>query len=281
MHEPLDPDRKPFRFITPSDAYQPCAVDENRFTWPSAAVVVPQADHRDRVLIFFQSLCASGQGMTSDIFHAMGVAEYWYDPAHVPGPDEPIQATILEEQLFEKPTDADSSYGQAAVLHDGYIYVYRCLANGTCSVGRIEPAGVTHPDHYRFWDGSTWAAGADHASSMDLPNHTFAIKPSVAYFPNSRLFVMADMADLHTGIIGLRVARSPQGPWSAPTYTLPPGCEHVYPHQCFGVEVHENMSDAGHIAITYYNPAIGLGESPVREVRVPVRIIPAGLASKR
>jgi hypothetical protein len=275
LHEPLDAEGKPYRFITPTSDYNPCLWGENRFLWPSAAITIHLPDGRDRVLVYYQSLCAApGKGMVHEMFKDMGVAEYLYDPAHRPGPDEPIQGRIINEQIFGHPDDGDSGFGQAAVLQGGLLYVYRCTPDGACYVGRVNPADATSSGAYTFWDGQDWVADEKAAGELEMPNRTFAMKPSVNYFPMSRLFVMVDTEELHTGVIAVRVARSPQGPWSEPALLIPPGCEHKFPQQCFGVEVHENMSDASAISITFYNPSIKLGESPVQGMRVPVRIVP-------
>jgi hypothetical protein len=107
---------------------------------------------------------------------------------------------------------------------------------------------------------------------MALPDHHYAVKPSVAAFPANHAFVMVDSADAGTGTISLRVARRPQGPWSAPLVITAPGCDHAYPQGCFGAEVHEDLSDASSVSVTYYNPAVALGASPVQHMRVPVRL---------
>ena len=125
LHEPLDAEGKPYRFITPTSDYNPCLWGENRFLWPSAAITIPLPDGRDRVLVYYQSLCAApGKGMVHEMFKDMGVAEYLYDPAHRPAPDEPIQGRIINEQVFGHPADGDSGFGQAAVLQGGLLYVY-------------------------------------------------------------------------------------------------------------------------------------------------------------
>jgi hypothetical protein len=275
LHEPLDGEGKPYRFLTPTSDYNPCLWGENRFLWPSAAVTIHLPDGRDRVLVYYQSLCAApGKGMVHEMFKDMGVAEYLYDPAHPPAPDAPIQGRIINEQIFGHPDDGDGGFGQAAVLQGGLLYVYRCTPEGACYVGRVDPSDATTNGAYTFWDGHDWIADEQAAAKLEMPNRTFAMKPSVNYFPMSRLFVMVDTEELHTGVIAVRVARSPQGPWSEPALLIPPGCEHRFPQQCFGVEVHENMSDASAISITFYNPSVKLGESPVQGMRVPVRIVP-------
>ena len=77
---------------------------------------------------------------------------------------------------------------------------------------------------------------------------------------------MADTAHLGSGIMSLRAVRYPEGPWGPAVAVLPPDCTSGYPRQCLGVEIHPQLGDDRSLALTYFNPGLALGESPVRFV---------------
>ena len=275
MHEPLDAANKPFRFITPTDSYQPCWWGQKRFVWPGAAVAIPTRDGLDHILIYYQSICAeSGHGLADDLFHDMGVAEFVYDAKHPPAATDPLRATVINEQIFEAPAD-HIPFGQAAVLQGDHIYAYRCPNQPLgCFAARVRSDRATVRSAYEYWDGAIWSSDVRRAQALTMPRQRYANKPSVTYLARSRMFVMADAAGLDSGRFTLRAARSAQGPWSDPIEYNPPGCLHPFPHHCFGVEVHQEFSDAGGLTLTYYNATVGLAESPVRGVRVAIRFRP-------
>lgn len=270
LWEPVDAGDKPYRFLTPTDLYQPCDAQHQRFLWIESAVTVPLDDGRDRVLIYYQSVCVkAGEPVDDQLFKDGGLAEYVYDPAHPPVAGQPIVGRILVEQLFPRPTDGLSPFGQAAVLHDDFVYVYRCRSNGSCSVARVGVHAAAQPGAYRYWDGVRWVADPARAIQLVDPGRSYALKPSVTYWPRAQVFLMADVLDLETGTIGVSVARNPVGPWSVPAPVTLPGCSRRHPYQCFGVEVHGDLSDRSALVFTYFNPAVGLELSPVGLARVP------------
>ena len=275
VHEPYDRDRHPFRFLTPTGDYRPCAAGQTRLIWPHATVTVPQADGRDRVLIYYQSVCsAGGVGLTTELFRDVGLAEYLYDPKQPPAADTPIRGTVLREQLFARPADAVETFGSGAAYDGSLVYVYRCERVGRCYVGRVDPAAVADPAAYGYWNGVDWQGTIGQAAPMALAGGGtgFAMKPSVRYLADRKLWVLADAAQFGAGTINLRLAHRPEGPWGPAAAVVPSDCTGTYPRQCLGVEVHPQFGDAGTLALSYYNPAVPLGESPVRFVRVSIEV---------
>jgi hypothetical protein len=272
--EALDDKKLPYRFLAPTAAYNPCKPNQHRFMWIQSAVPLRE-DGRDRVLIYYQSVCAADGGqMTDDIFFDMGLAQFVYDPKKPPAAGAPLTAQVVQEQLFTKPGTGEGLYGTGGTLKDGFIYVYRCGPSGTCFVGRVEPAQAAKADAYKFWNGSDFAGTQAQAVAMDMPGHDFAMKPSVDYFAKAGLFVMVDAVGLD-GEQQILVSKTPQGPWTKPVHTRLPGCNSGFPYNCFGIEVHSFLSSDAGISISYFNPTIDNTSSPVQSTVVPVTVYPA------
>ena len=275
VHEPAGRDGRPFRFLVPTPGYQPCEAGQTRLIWPHATVTIPLPDGRDRVLIYYQSVCsAGGIGLTTDLFRDVGLAEYVYDPQHPPTADTPLQGTIVTEQLFRRPAGVIETFGSGAAFDGTHIYVYRCERTGRCFVGRVDPARAGDPSAYGFWTGWDWQGDIDHAVGLTMSDGGtgFAIKPSVRYLADRKLWVMADAAHFGSGTVSLRLARSPEGPWGPAAAVAPTDCTGTYPKQCLGFEIHPQFGDERSLALTYYNPATPLGESPVKFVRVTIEV---------
>ncbi len=269
MREPADPEGLPFTFLETEPGYPPCRPGEGRFTWPAAAVRVPHPEPGDRVVIYYHNVCVVPGAFEG---YDLGVAEFVTDdPAGMAS--EPIVGRLLEDRLFSRLHD-EPPFGQAAVWHEGHVYLYRCDgAPGPCQVARVTPEGVADSTAYEYWTGSGWSQDITDAGPLVMPEPFTGMKPAVEWIPDLGIFVMVDHHRLGSGVVAIRVARRPEGPWSAPADVELPGCTGAYPDICFAAEIHEQLSSEDHLGLTWYDPTFPAGgESPTRFAEVPIQL---------
>lgn len=102
--------------------------------------------------------------------------------------------------------------GAGAKKPDGYIYVYGVKGKGKkVVVARVRPKEFEQFDTWRFWDGNKWNSDinkvvgiADQASN----------ELSVSEIPDGR-YVMVFMEGILTNKVGLRVGKTPIGPFGS------------------------------------------------------------------
>ena len=255
-------------FADPSAAFPACPPEAPYAgMWPTAAVVDPE--DANRVLLWMANICLGSGGAV--VSRGTSVAEWRYTPGEPPV-DAPIKVTMLNEVLL-----ADRVIG-AAVVDGPDVYTYTCApgelsgwANlrpgqptpdpGRCDVQRVRPDGVADASRYEAWDGETWTAGAAPEALVLPPPVSPRPEPpvpsgqfSVSRTPDGAAFVM-----LYTpwpGYVGagdVRVAASPQGPWSAPVRFPLPGCDIDYLSACYAVNLQPHFSTPGRLAFGYYD----------------------------
>src|SRR5690606_32356091 len=133
--------------------------------------------------------------------------------------------------------DGRPPFGLAAVAHDDWLYVYRCpAADEPCTVARVRPDDAASAAAYRYWTGDGWSDDPDDARPMTMPGVREGTKPAVEHLDELDLFVMANHPVADTGIVELRFAASPTGPWSETVALDLPGCAGFYPEICFAAE---------------------------------------------
>lgn len=278
MHEPTDVRGRVRPFLTPDATYPTCDPGAGRFTWPTAAVPVDD-DDGPTIAVFYENVCVESPEMRgADI----GVAEFEPPEEAVPdegfeqgGPSGWIQAEIVEARLFPR-AEADPAFGQAAVRSGDHVFAYRCPdADEACTVARTRAdlVEVADPTSWGAWDGAGWAAPLDAGEPMVMPDPVRLVKPSVGWLADAGVFVLAGHRYDNTGVVQLRVARQPWGPWSPPSEVTLPGCQAAFPNICFAVEVHPQLSDADHVGLSWYDPAFPVGEGiPTRFASVPISL---------
>lgn len=259
---------QPVPFARPGDDFPACPPEsENSGMWPTAAVVEPVGE-RDRIIVWMANICL-GPGPVA-VGRGMSVGEVWYDPAQPPA-YRPVDVTVLEPVLF-----AESRLGSAALLDtDGWIYTYGCGVPespgdadeyGPCTAARVQPAEVASADAYEHWDGDGWAAGAEPAAlelqSADAedpsfaPVGTFAVTRPVG----SDLYVMGYSPwPGYSNEFELRVAHSPQGPWSAPSRGIFPNCADEVGDKvgrCYAANLQPHLDAPGVIGVGWYDQVV-------------------------
>jgi hypothetical protein len=244
--------------------------------WPISAVALPDGA-RDRVTVFMSNVCL-GSSFLELTPVGTSVVEWVYDPASPPD-GRPIVGTVTNQQLF--PVTGNVIWGAAAVLGaDGYLYAYGCQGPpdggwpdqyGPCRVARVLPGGVADRASWRFWaGGSTWSTEVGAAVAMTLPDGVDGYGVPVSSLSVSRdpvhgAYVMAYSPwPGFTDRIHVRVATSPNGPWTAPVEVLLPGCNDTVAgvsYYCYAGTSQPAFSAPGLLGLGYYDQLVQVGPS--------------------
>jgi hypothetical protein len=162
-------------------------------------------------------------------------------------------------EIFTVP---EPQFHHAAALHAGMLHLYACGAEGRCRVARAPFENATERAAYEFWTGSGWSAAVGEAVEA-VPGSTTGF--SVVYNTYLERFV-ALIGKPFTGIIVMRTAVEPQGPWSDETQVYDAGAP------IYGTVQHpELVLEAGRrFFFSYYRPAAAF-EGDVRLVEVTLK----------
>ncbi len=261
---------QPARFVAPTAGFPTCpSATPTPVMWPLSAVTVPNGA-LDRVIAYYQNICLGPNLTTAS--RGVATVEWSYDPADPPV-DRVIEGTVTNQALF--PTN---TYGNAAVVGlDGKIYSYACFGPaspgwpdqyGPCKVARTDPSTVADATSYRYWDGATWGADVASAAPMSLPNGVDGVvNPvgtlTVTFDAVHGVYVMAYSTwPGYSDKVAIRVASSPQGPWSAPVVIQLPGCNDTVGgtgFYCYAGTAQPQFSGVGLIGIGYYDQIVAVG----------------------
>jgi len=260
------PGSVPYLLATPGASFPACdASMPHRAMWPLSAVTVPSGP-LDHVIVFMANMCLR-DGMTFS-YRGVAVAEWYYDPA-APPVERPVQLTVVNPSV-----GLARSWGTASVVGaDGFLYLYQCdrpanpadVGNyGPCRVARVAPAAVADTAQYRYWNGSSWSP-SDPSVSMNLPPGSAvgfrypASSFTVAWDAPHGVYVM--VYSPWPGFVdrlAVRVARSPEGPWSEPAELTLPGCSDTVSGQtksCYAGTAQPWFSTATELGVGFYDQA--------------------------
>lgn len=281
----------PSTFVTPVVDLGCPASAPTQVMWPLSAVAVPQSATVDRVIAYFQNICL-GPNLTTTS-RGVAVVQWTYDRT-APPVDQSVTGTVVTQQLF--PTN---TYGNAAVLgSDGYLYAYACFgpagggwpdAYGPCKVARVTPNAAGTSSAYTYWNGTAFVSDIAQAAAMVLPNAAAGVNNPVAsltvtFDAAHGVYVMGYSPwPGFTDTITIRVASSPQGPWSAPVDIKLPGCNDTIGSSgfyCYASTVQSQFSVApsgsgdGLLGVGYYDQLVAVGpdRGTYQVATVPFRV---------
>jgi hypothetical protein len=249
-----------------------------RKNWPRSATNVhdPVAG-LDRVIVYYMRVCDKSVDVIDFSEHGIGVAEYDHVPGSVDpvaGPTGPVQARILEDNLFPLTSDVG---GGAFLSFDGlWLHSYGCTWE-TCTAVRVRPWRVADRSAYRFWNGRWWGrTGAPMTvPGTRLPNAEI----TVHWEPRLWRYVMTYTPVLEFDTVVFRTARRPQGPWSAAMAMTLPDCQNDWAlHWCYAALAQPHMSSGDLLAISFvreheypgpFTFRMHFGVVPVNALRTP------------
>lgn len=206
--EPLDANGLPSQFIPftkEEQAYNDATGkgDDRYVIWPGKIVPRPDGQTGIAFFNFFRAHPDHWEGLGT------GVAEVTAGKT---------VAVRLPKLVFQAP---EPDFTHATFEKDGVVYLYACESYGFCRVAKAPLAGATERANYTFWDGEAWTPDLAKAQ-ITIPGSTSGL--SVAY--NAYLGSYLSFSSAGFGkTIRMRVARHPEGPWSAATevFTFPTG----------------------------------------------------------
>ena len=198
LTEPLDANGLPAQFIpftTEEQAYNDATGkgDDRYIIWPGKIVPRPDGQTGIAFFNFFRAHPDHWEGIGT------GVAEVQAGKT---------VATRLPKLLFQAP---EPDFTHATFEKDGVVYLYACETYGFCRVAKAPLAGATERANYTFWDGEAWSPDLAKAQ-ITIPGSTSGL--SVAYNAYLGAYVSFSSAGF-SKTIRMRIAKNPQGPWSA------------------------------------------------------------------
>lgn len=112
--------------------------------------------------------------------------------------------------------DGDLWYGSqmsAFVESEDYLYEYMTPSGrrGPATIARVEIDKVEDPDAYQWYKGDSWVDGPTDATEI-LPAPVEEL--SVSYNKHLKKFI--SLTSTASGVVSMRVAGAPEGPWSKP-----------------------------------------------------------------
>ena len=279
----------PVQFAGVQGATWTCPADKpNKARWPLSGVARP-VGATDRVTVFMANVCLGGPLQIEE--RGVSLVEWTYDPASPPD-GVPVTGTLVSDRLF---TEAEPAYGTAAVLDDaGRINAYACdrpddgsglpQEYGPCRVARVQAANVADRGSWTYWNGVSWVAGIGSAAPMTLPDGVGGYTAPVSSMTINRdethgVYVMAYSPwPGFVDRIYVRVATSPQGPWTAPVEVLLPGCNDTVggtTYYCYAGTSQPSLSAPGLLGLGYYDQLVDVG--PTRgqylTIQVPFTVV--------
>lgn len=256
LHDRFDDAGQPVPFISPIPAYQPCWPGLRHVIWPISGTAVPDGGI-DRVWVWYENICQDPltlQGWSMSV----GVAGWAHTLGNQRPLDQPIQATVLDADLFPMGAEPFRLWGTGAVYDaDGFVYLYRCASNGSgCQIARV-PASQGHlADLYRYYDGDSWELTPPAGGTVALPPGHFSPLGAhhVLWLPAMGVFAMASAAGgAGASAVALSVAARPEGPWSDPAIIPMSGCMEGI--RCYHGALHGQGSGIDHVAVTIFDAA--------------------------
>jgi hypothetical protein len=281
----VEPDGTPVLFADPPEGICSASPYPNPAMWPEAAIAVPLADGRDRVVVFMGKVCL-GTGFLDIDDVGLAVAEYLYDPEDPPV-DRPVRGRVTQPDLA--PTTA--RFGRAAVLApDGYVYGQECGvfpdAWGPCRVARVRPESLTEPAAWRYWNGgpwieaSSWSPDRRDAAPTAMPAPVGEPYPVAAFDlehdEDLGVYVMAYTPwPGFCGRVALRIAETPVGPWTEPVEVTLPDCREEIDGQgyyCYAGTLLSTRCAAETVGVGYFDMLVDGSHAEYRAVQLPFSV---------
>jgi hypothetical protein len=135
----------------------------------------------------------------------------WSRDAFDAGPERPpaIGARAPAELLFD--SAAEGEFGPGLYVEGGQLGMYSCSGgpwqDHRCRLGRAPVERALERDAWRFWDGRGWSAEVTDARALFEGSPNISVRYNA--FLDRWLAVYIDW-----GVIRLRTAPAPEGPWS-------------------------------------------------------------------
>lgn len=222
LHEPLDEAGLPSQMIPFTDdelAYNADAGNQGGHRialWPGKCVTTPDGN----ALVFFDALEVK-DGLLN--FLSMGMATV------TPGS---TTATRLPGALFTAP---EPDYFHAAMIDQGFLYLYSCTNATACRVARAPIASATMRASYTYWNGTDWVAGQANAV-VTVPGSPAGF--SVAFNAYLGTYVSFTTFGARPDLV-MRQAPTPVGPWSDPTTVM------TFPSNVYAGGQHAELDEEG------------------------------------
>lgn len=208
-----DPSNAFMQFYWPEQAGEPQSFlgeTPGHWYWPMHGIRID-----DTLMLFYEQLntpAGDPSGFETDAWTAAVVGEpdaspsaWRIEPATLPATSHGV---TLGEAVVRR-GEVVYIYGTAGFTHA--IYVARTSADDV-RAGRL--------DALEWWTGDGWSGAAD--ASPDAIVSVGAPELSVHYDPRFDEYVMVHSEGIDSTTLALRVADSPEGPWSAPRDILRP-----------------------------------------------------------
>ncbi|MGO4256068.1 DUF4185 domain-containing protein [Marmoricola sp. RAF53] len=190
--------------------------------WPMDLVAVPRGDH-DLVGVSLQRVRATGKGVFDFEILGPSYALFSVKPGKAP------ELLLVSDRGPDSTDPTKPLWGAALEEADGWLYVYgtanpdpKTVFGRSLRVARVRPEQVGLPDHWQYWDGTTWQA--EESRAAELIGAVGGVSQVLSVFHRGKDWYAVSKRDelLGTDLV-IWKAPGPTGPFtpSAPLATLP------------------------------------------------------------
>lgn len=250
----------------PTCQVQPCG--EHWAIWPGAIITDPGSNH---ALIFYMVEWVDPTGNFTSQGSSVAI---WQSFDQLPQrPTFNPEIVAGHPDLMFGPSEP--SFGSAALISDGMLYVYGCGhtddgLDKDCQLARVDPAMVQNKSAWSYFAGNgTWSASLSDA----MPVFTGLDIMSVSWNNYLQRYV-AVYDKLGTQDVVMRTAPAPEGPWSE-ELVLFHSLLNADGSDAYDAQAHAEFEANGGqtIYVTYSNGLPGGFASVIRVVQVNLGIV--------
>lgn len=241
---------------------QPCGV--RWAIWPSTIITDPVSTH---ALVFYTVQSVDQYGKFQGVGGSVAI---WQSFDQLPQRPtfSPVLVVDHPDLMFSQ---SDPSFGSAAVISNGVLYVYGC-GNDTdgldkgCRLGKVNPANVQDRTTWTFYSGSgRWSSSVSDATPVFNGLDILSVS-----WNNYLQRYIAVYSSLFSQNVMLRTASAPEGPWSDELLAftaLSPASGNTYDAQAHS----EFDAHGGQTIYVTYSRSLAAGGSEVRLVAVQLQ----------
>lgn len=142
----------------------------------------------------------------------------------------------------------DNTDASVAPYPDGYIYIYGVRGkNKELVVSRVLPEKIEDFDSWKFYDGTAWKTGQEHAATLtEFVSNELSVTPL-----DDGRYVLLFQAGGMSDEIGMRLSETPYGPFGPMIHVWKCRESDHKNYYTYNAKAHPALSDNGELVVSY------------------------------